>query len=646
MKTCLAGLLLVASSATAQLTSADLHWMQAFVASNPLRAGQPHFQQADLKNLGPGTAVNVVVTFDTPAAIRMPFPPSGFICLSSSTRCVADTLEAGAEVVFNFDVIPPPVNGTVPVTLTASSNSLDPFTADNTLSIAFEVRTNPDLTIMPGDLPSRLEPGQSFPITIYVSNVGYDAAHNVTVQANLTNGGGFIEAKATPGTTCAIDGSSAVCHADLLTSPYGLSILLTARAPDRLTGGRIKLNATASSDEVDFDPYNNVQHREGRLYRHLIVSNIEDDGFGSLRQALRDVNSFCVDDICRVLFELPPGKYTIRPQSPLPAVTAPYIIIDGRVPESEIELKGDLLEAGDGLQLLTRCDASVLGMTIDNFPGAGIVIGGGASACREPGDLAAIREVKKNKIFSNGRGIVIGMTPVNAFFWRDTIVTDNTISDNGLSGIFVSSGGALVIEGNTIRNNGRSGIYLGTVNDSDVAENVIEGNTEFGIALEPRAHVTMYANSILNNGLTAIDVGLDLINSNVDDDSGRAPNAPILTSAVFDPVLGQTFVRGHVDSERLTFGAFPQFYVTTYASSSLNTRGFAQVERQLTSVQVLNGHGEFTIAIQGDMRGQFISATLTRSSYIGFAKPPEQLSHDQLYLSETSELSNAVVVDR
>ncbi|HYS54663.1 MAG TPA: right-handed parallel beta-helix repeat-containing protein [Thermoanaerobaculia bacterium] len=638
-------LLFVASVASGQVQTADLHWFPIFPSGFPVRAGQLLFVQAVLKNLGPDSAMNVLVTFDTVAALRMT-APSGFTCNGSSTRCSTSSIAAGTQVVFNFNVLPPPVNGTASVVLVAASDTPDPFMPDNTVRTSFNIRTNPDLRIMPAYLQSRLEPSQSFPITIDVSNVGYDTAHNVTVRANLTSGGRFVEAKATPETTCTIDGSSAVCRADMLKSPYGLSIILTARAPDRLTGGRVKFDAVASSDEVDFDPYDNVQHREGRLYRHLIVSNSEDEGFGSFRQALRDVNAFCADDICRVVFELPTtGKVTIRPQSPLPAVTAPYIIIDGRVPNTEIELNGGLLETGDGLQLLTRCDASVLGLTIDGFPGAGIVIGGGASVCRETGDLAAIREVKNNKIASNGRGIVIGMIPVTAFFWRDTVVANNTISDNRFSGIFVSSGGALVIEENSIRNNGRSGIYLGTVNVSDVGENVIDGNAEFGIALQPQAHVSMYGNSIVNNGLTAIDVGLDLVNSNVADDRGRAPNAPVLASANFDPVLRQTIVRGHVDSGPLSSGSFPQWFVTVYGSTSLNARGFAQSERQLSGALVPGGHGDFQIAVNGDLTGQFLSATLTRSSYIGFAKPPDELSHYD-YLSETSELSNAVVVER
>jgi parallel beta-helix repeat protein len=317
-------------------------------------------------------------------------------------------------------------------------------------------------------------------------------------------------------------------------------------------------------------------------------------------------------------------------------------------PGPEIELLGDSLANSDGLRLLTRCDASLYGLTVNGFAGAGLLIGGAASDCNHDGDLGALREVRNNSIGGNGRGIVISMTPVNRFFWRDTVIEDNIISGNRFTGIFVDRGDALVIEKNKVLENGRSGIYLGTVNFSDVYDNVIDGNAEFGIAMERQAHVYMAGNSIANNGLTAIDVGLDLVTSNVADDSGRAPNAPVLVSAKFDPVTGKTIVRGRADSSRLgSGGAFPQWFVSLYASDSLNPRGLPQSERPLSfGAAIMDGHADFEVAIADDLSGKFITATLTRSVYIGFAKPVGELSHDDFYQAETSELSNAVSVDR
>ncbi|MBV9188566.1 MAG: hypothetical protein JO093_23365, partial [Acidobacteria bacterium] len=47
------------------------------------------------------------------------------------------------------------------------------------------------------------------------------------------------------------------------------------------------------------------------------------------------------------------------------------------------------------------------------------------------------------------------------------------------------------------------------------------------------------------------------------------------------------------------------------------------------------------LAVDGDLTGQFISATMTRIRYVGFAKPE---GIDQLFLTQTSEFSPAIEV--
>jgi hypothetical protein len=58
---------------------------------------------------------------------------------------------------------------------------------------------------------------------------------------------------------------------------------------------------------------------------------------------------------------------------------------------------------------------------------------------------------------------------------------------------------------------------------------------------------------------------------------------------------------------------------------------------------VFKGHDALSnvLRVDGDLTGQFITATVTRTNFAGFAKPE---GVDQLYLTQTSELGRAIEV--
>src|SRR5262249_32018079 len=336
-------LVLIAAGALGQLAPAELR-LTVSQSQFPIHAGSSAFRQAILTNDGPGQAPNVSVAFKTSASIQVFSSPPGFTCTTAPARCTAATLAPGDRVAINFDATPLPVNGTASVVLVASSDAPDLFPGNNIARTSIEVKTNPDLQIVLGALPNRFEPQQAFQISISLSNAGYDAAHDVVIRSILTNGARFVSADTFPDTmSCVVDAATAICRTAQLNSKRSVSLALHGVAPERATGGRVVVESVASSAEPDFDTFDNSGKREGRLYRHWIVSNAEDEGFGSLRQALRDVNQFCSDDVCRVLFEMPiADHYVIRPQTPLPAVTADNVIIDAPPAGTDIELRGDL----------------------------------------------------------------------------------------------------------------------------------------------------------------------------------------------------------------------------------------------------------------------------------------------------------------
>jgi len=100
-------------------------------------------------------------------------------------------------------------------------------------------------------------------------------------------------------------------------------------------------------------------YEEHALYeREVLITNTSDAGEGSLRAALDHANDSCARDRvpCALRFRftetLPvQGWYTIRPLTPLPAITAPDISIAGGYNEPAVELNGSLLTTGHGLQL-------------------------------------------------------------------------------------------------------------------------------------------------------------------------------------------------------------------------------------------------------------------------------------------------------
>jgi Calx-beta domain len=105
------------------------------------------------------------------------------------------------------------------------------------------------------------------------------------------------------------------------------------------------------------------------------VTNTNDSGAGSLRQAITNANAAAGADM--IVFNIPgAGAHTIAPSQPLPTITDP-VTIDGTTQPGFsgtpiIELNGSGGN-GDGLRITTG-DCVVQGLVINRFGGAGIVI--------------------------------------------------------------------------------------------------------------------------------------------------------------------------------------------------------------------------------------------------------------------------------
>lgn len=178
----------------------------------------------------------------------------------------------------------------------------------------------------------------------------------------------------------------------------------------------------------------------------FLVTNTNNSGPGSLRQAILDANNTPGRDTIR--FDISgAGPHTIRPTSPLPVITDPVVIDGWTEPDFAgqpiVELDGSLAGNSHGL-VLTAGESLIRGLTINRFDRFGIVISGAAA--------------NGNVVQGNFIGTNTGGT---------------TALGNGLSGIWIINGA----HDNLVGTNG-DGI------GDDQEGNLVSGNTYDGIAIE------------------------------------------------------------------------------------------------------------------------------------------------------------------
>jgi hypothetical protein len=385
-----------------------------------------------------------------------------------------------------------------------------------------------------------------------------------------------------------------------------------------------------------------------------VVTNTRDSGSGSFRQVLVDSQTLCATARCTIVFNieepLPPnGWYTIRPLSQLPEVRG-TVKIDGRLRAGrpEVELLG--IGAGDahGLVLGSGCGIQVLGLAINGFTRSAVEVLRGRydQNCRRD-DLEVFPNtlIARNLLTSNHRGVMV----VDSDF---VSIVENTIRNNVRSGIYATGGFYLEVLRNTISANGGSGLFLdvgirgGFPGGADVLENSIVDNGEWGIARTERGEYGIRRNGIALNRYQAIDVNLDFETPNrAHDDYDGTPNKPVLFSAQYDPPSGKTVVRGHIKTQN---GVGASVDIDVYASRGLSDTGQASAEQWVGTHRFPGGDvdSDFTIEVDVDLRGLYVTAATTRTRILGFAKPPDVSSDSHLLAipSDTSELSNVVVV--
>jgi titin len=239
-----------------------------------------------------------------------------------------------------------------------------------------------------------------------------------------------------------------------------------------------------------------VEVLEGRLLpSNFVVTNTNNSGPGSLRQAITDANG--TPGTNTITFNIGGGGVqTIKPTSPLPMITT-SVIIDGTTQPGFagtplIVLNGNSVPFGTGLSIPIGV---VKGLVINGWAYAGISLGGGP--CNIVGNYIGTDPTGTTPV-ANGYGVYVNGSAGSPVAIGGTTAGDrNIISGNSSAGVYLNNAYNCLVEGNYIGIDATGttplgnaagivlvGSYYNTIGGlSAGARNVISGNQSDGITL-------------------------------------------------------------------------------------------------------------------------------------------------------------------
>ncbi len=392
-------------------------------------------------------------------------------------------------------------------------------------------------------------------------------------------------------------------------------------------------------------------------FLNAVVTNTNDSGPGTLRQAILDTNAHPGYDL--ITFAIPGGGvHVIQPTSSLPSITE-TVTIDG------------YSQTGSSTNTLANADNAVINIEINgqsqDMNGLSL---SDVSGCVIDG----LSIVGLHSGASAGAGIMLsGNFSTGNLLWGDFLglLPDGQTADGNNDGILETSGaggntigGATVadrniLSGNTTfgfelrgNNNTVEGNFIGVGADGQIAAanlvgglidaggsnnliggtsasqaNIIQNNTLLGIQVDGTFNSTtgnaIEGNSIFNNG----SPGISLTNGG---NNVATEPPPALTYAF--STAGATTVSGSLNSVANT-----QFRIEFFASPSKDSSGAGQGKTYLGFTTVTtNGSGNATFTLSSlpaVALGQFVSATATDVS-----NNTSQFAQDVAVTGPTSQL--------
>jgi hypothetical protein len=356
----------------------------------------------------------------------------------------------------------------------------------------------------------------------------------------------------------------------------------------------------------------------------ITVTNTNDSGAGSLRQAILDANANGTPDTIDFNITAGSAPFTIVLVTDLPAITEP-VIIDGTTQPGYsgtpiVELDGTSANIGLYIDDSTSSPKAVRGLVINRFSQAGIVIASSELVSVENcyiGTNVAGTVTSGGSIgvyLFNSSGVLIGggAAQRNVISGNQTGVhVDGSAFDHAITGNYIGTDSAATAGIPNAR-----GVFVGatsgnatTIGGTAAGEaNVIAYNTNAGIMGAGASAIS--GNSIHSNGGLGISVGNGTtpVPNDLLDLDARRQNFPVLTSAV-NAGAAPTRVTGMLGSApnrtyRIEFFSSPAADPSGYGEGA-TYRGFLLVDT--------DGNGDspsftFDLAVQL-LLGEVVTAT-------------------------------------
>ncbi len=509
------------------------------------------------------------------------------------------------------------------------------------LLLALPAAASVDYFLSAAPSPLVVDPGAAMRESVFVvsvccrTNDPTDAVVTIPLPAGSTN---ITAPGQLGGWNCDVTGTTVTCRTHLAATPPYPAIIVDFNVPSSTDGLSYVGQATLTTTVPDDNPSNNNTNVYVNVNHLFTVTNADDFGAGSLRDTIARANESCDRKIsCKIAFA---GPMKIEPGSPLPAISACALTIDGGVApdasqdlERPVEIAGSKAGFANGLEVRSLCGVTLRGLTINGFGANGLVL----AAPKQPFPLGPETltvegcfigtDTKALEARPNGmRGISIE-SPFTVASLRNS-----TISGNHYSGVTVWASDRLGISdcriglGRDLRplGNGASGVFV----NAGLAEigSQIAYNHDFGVAVgEDASHVATLPEGLFANGVLDYDWGLD--GPTRTDPAGRMPPVPALIDAAYDPVQNKTVVHGVLPAEGRRAGSF-LYAVRLFEVTS---HGYVALQPQ-TDLFPPPGDLPFNLSVTGDLRGRTI---VGQTVFYEFADGP---------MTDTSELSAALVV--
>jgi uncharacterized repeat protein (TIGR01451 family) len=358
------------------------------------------------------------------------------------------------------------------------------------------------------------------------------------------------------------------------------------------------------------------------------VTTTNDNGAGSFRQAIQNVNSGSSPGA--IIFNISgPAPYSISLQSPLPAITN-RVTIDGTsqpgfAGSPLVELDGASLGSGaDGLYI-TAGASTVRGLAIHGFSGAGIRLASAGGNVIQGNFIGT--DLTGTAALPNGTGIQIENDAPNNLIGGTNAGAGNVISGNAGHGLLFNQSPGNVIQGNFIGTdasgaanlgNTLDGIYLNNASSNAIGgvlfetANTIMYNGGAGVGIPAGTANAVRGNSIYANGGLGIDLGATGAQTNTPggphSGANDLQNYPVLTAVVSS--RNTTFIDGRLNSAPNT-----TFQIDFYDSPVSDPSGHGQGKAYVGSASIVtdaNGNASFDFSFAGLLPiGTYVSATAT-----------------------------------